>query len=628
MIIQALCEYYDILDNDPTTPISRPGYSSVNVSFNLVISETGEISHIIDLRTDDKKPRPQTIKVPQQNSRANGINPYFLCENAKYVFGVEKLKRADFEKKYLNKSDSEYVVLEEDDKEVTLTNSRTKQYFEAFRKLHNDILGSMDSVGVKRLLLFLDTWNPEEFLQNPKIAQYKDDILAGGNVVFDYHDSFLHENSGVKALWEKYNADAGDEKIVFSPCLVTGETEPIARLHQKIKGIFGAQSAGASLVSFNEKAFESYNKEQSYNAPVSETSMYKYTTALNYLLSQKANRLRIADTTTVFWAGTSDKTCENLAQFLINPPSLKKDAGDDSKEPERVRDAATLQLIEDVLTKVRGGQKVRKEDIGTDPDVNFYILGLSPNNARIAVRYWYKNSFGNFVDTVARHHQDMDIVPEYSGDYPGQNIISVYRLLHETVPKSSDKSDVSPILGGLIMRAILNDSPYPIQMYSAILNRVKVEKTMNTVRAGFIKAYLLRQSRAGLTNISEDLITVKLNEESEIVPYRLGRLFAVLEKVQNDTNKDMGATINSKYFSSASSTPAVVFPVLLKLAQHHINKSDWGFKTNQSIEEILSGVNAFPEFMNLDEQGMFMLGYYHQRKANYQKKSEKSVVEE
>jgi CRISPR-associated protein Csd1 len=222
----------------------------------------------------------------------------------------------------------------------------------------------------------------------------------------------------------------------------------------------------------------------------------------------------------------------------------------------------------------------------------------------------------------------MDIVPEYSEASFAREFVSVYWLLRETVPKSSDKNDVSPILGGLIMRAILNESPYPIQMYSAILNRVKVENTINETRAGFIKAYLLRQSRAGLINIPEELITVKLNEESENVPYRLGRLFAVLEKVQSDGNKGIGATITSKYFSSASSTPAVVFPVLLKLAQHHISKSDWGFKTNQSIEEILSEVNGFPEYMNLDEQGMFMLGYYHQRKANYQKKSEKIVEEE
>lgn len=632
MIIQSLCQYYDILDNDENVPISRPGYSSAKVSFSLVLSEDGEIEHIIDLRSDGKKPIPQMMEVPQQDSRANGVNPYFLCENAKYVFGVEKLKRVDFEKKYPNSSNGKGIVniciLEENENEVTLVNPRTIEYFEAFKKLQDEILGEIDSPGVKRYLLFLSNWKPEKFLQNQKIVQYKDEILSGGIFVFSDNEGYLHQDKDVKKAWEKYYSNSNTENSFTSQCLITGDIEPIARLHQKIKGVVGAQQAGASIVSFNDDSFASYNKDQSYNAPVSETSMFKYTTALNYLLSQKSNRLRIADTTTVFWAETKDKTCINLAQFLINPPMVSQKNGEDEGDGEKVRDIATIQLIEDILTKVKQGRIINTEDIGTDPNVNFYILGLAPNNARIAIRYWYKDSFGNFVKTVTRHHQDMEIIPEFSSDYPTPDFISVYRLLRETVPKSSERNEISPILGGLMMRAILNETQYPIQMYSAIVNRVKVERRINAIRAGFIKAYLLRLSRAGLTNIPEEMITVKLNEESENVPYRLGRLFSVLEKVQSDTNKDIGATINSKYFSSASSTPAVVFPVLLKLAQHHISKSDWGFKTNQSIEEILAEVNEFPEYLSLEEQGMFMLGYYHQRKANYQKKNETIDEEE
>ena len=204
-------------------------------------------------------------------------------------------------------------------------------------------------------------------------------------------------------------------------------------------------------------------------------------------------------------------------------------------------------------------------------------------------------------------------------DY-GPRYISVYRLLNETVPQSSDKKTVSPLLGGLIMRSILTNTVYPIPLYSAIMSRVKVEGSINYVRAGFIKAYLLRLSRAGLSNVKQDMITMSLNEENSNVPYRLGRLFAVLEKAQNDTNKEMKSTINSKYFSSASSTPAVVFPVLLKLAQHHIAKSEWGFRSSQLIEQILAGVDEFPAYLNLEDQGMFMLGYYHQRKAFFTKK--------
>jgi CRISPR-associated protein Csd1 len=169
------------------------------------------------------------------------------------------------------------------------------------------------------------------------------------------------------------------------------------------------------------------------------------------------------------------------------------------------------------------------------------------------------------------------------------------------------------------MRSILDGTPYPVPMYNAIVNRTKVERSINYARAGFIKACLIRMARARGEN--EEEITVSLNEENKDVPYRLGRLFAVLEKAQSDSNKDLKSTINSKYFSSASTTPAVVFPVLLKLAQHHIAKSDWGFKSEQSIQEILNGIdNEFPTFLNLEDQGKFMLGYYHQRKAFFKKK--------
>ena len=169
------------------------------------------------------------------------------------------------------------------------------------------------------------------------------------------------------------------------------------------------------------------------------------------------------------------------------------------------------------------------------------------------------------------------------------------------------------------MRSILENTPYPVQMYNAILNRVKVERSINYARAGFIKACLIRLARTRGKH-EEDMITVSLNEESTSVPYRLGRLFAVLEKAQSDSNKDLKSTINSKYFSSASTTPSVVFPVLLKLAQHHIAKSDWGFKSDQWIVEVLEGVDKFPAYLNQEEQGMFMLGYYHQKKAFYRKK--------
>jgi len=635
MIIPSLCRCYDILEGDENANIPRLGYSSANVSFALVISSDGVLSHIIDLRSDDKKPKPRNMDVPNQKSRSSGVFPYFVCENAKYVFGVEKLKRDKFETKFnLSSSEdnpAEYTVLEENDKEVTLVYRRSRECFEAFKALHHSILDDRDDPGIHGFLAFLDKWNPEEFLENPKTRAYKDDLLAGGNCVFECDGTFLHQKSAVKNAWENYSQDDDGGKFV-AQCLVSGKVEPVAPIHQKIKGVVGAQSAGASLVSFNDDAFCSYGKKQSFNSSVSESSMFKYTTALNHLLSSQSNRIRIADTTVVFWAETNKKSCEDLMKFFFVPQETEKNEENQeiekneekNVEVSRVQDTNQIQQIEGILNKVRIGKKINQEDIGTDPETNFYILGLSPNNARLAVRFWYVDSIGDLIERVARHHLDMEIIRNDNGP----RYISVYRLLNETVPQSSDKKVVSPILSGLIMRSILTNTVYPISLYSAILSRVKVEGSINFVRIGFIKAYLLRLSRAGLSDVKQDMITMSLNEESLNVPYRLGRLFAALEKAQNDTNKEMKSTINSKYFSSASSTPAVVFPVLLKLAQHHIAKSEWGFKSSQLIEQILMGVDEFPAYLNLEDQGMFMLGYYHQRKAFFTKKEVISSKEE
>ncbi|MDN7026035.1 type I-C CRISPR-associated protein Cas8c/Csd1 [Methanoculleus sp. FWC-SCC1] len=623
MIIQSLCRYYDILAGDEDAAIARPGYSSAKVSFGLVLGPGGELSYIVDLRSDDKKPRPKVMDVPLQTSRAVSIVPYVLCDNAKYVFGVEKFKRGDFEKKFLKPSGKgnspDYTILAENEKEVVVVHQRSRDCFEAFKMRQHEVFDTLDDPGVRALFTFLDSWKPEEFCRHPKIAEYLDDLLAGGSCVFECDGVFLHRKPSVKGAWEHYCGNNESSAAVAAQCLVTGKVGAVARIHQNLKGVAGAQMSGASLVSFNDDSFCSYGKKQSFNAPISESAMFKYTTALNYLLAHTEYRQRIADTTVVYWAETSGTACENLASLFFAPPeTVDRDSSKDPTDPERVQDWRKIELIGGILEKVRKGRKIHTEDVGADPETNFYMLGLAPNNARLAVRFWHVGSFGNFIERAARHHLDMEIV---RGDYDPR-YVSMYRLLEQTVAAGSDNKAASPLLGGLLLRSILNGTPYPVQMYTAMINRAKVERSVNAVRAGFIKAYLLRLARAGLTNLQEEMITVSLNEENPNVPYRLGRLFAVLEKAQTDTNREMKSTINSKYFSSASTTPAVVFPVLLKLAQHHIAKSDWGFKTTQDVEETLAGVDEFPAYLNLEEQGMFMLGYYHQRKAFYKKKEE------
>jgi CRISPR-associated protein Csd1 len=615
VIVQSLVRYYDILAGDNSVKIPKTGYSPAKISFALVISNDGDLTNILDLRTDGKKKQPKMMEVPYQKSRAVSVTPYFACDNAKYIFGIEKIK-ADPKKGF--SSEDFLTILEETEKEKIVVSKRSRECYEQFRTLHHSLLDSAIDAGIVSFLKFLDGWNPENSLKNSKISEYKDEILAGGFFVFDIGGIYLHQTPSVRQLWDSYYIRSSSEGTAeVAQCLVSGKKEPIARVHQKIKGVYGAQSAGATLVGFNDPAFCSYNKEQSFNAPISESVMFKYTTALNYLLERESkNRIQIGDTSTVFWAETTKKTCANLTHFFIDPVDEPEESGEDKNKGEiKKQDLQTRQLVSDILQKVRSGKNLEDKDLGVPDKTNFYILGLAPNNARLAVRFWYEDSFGNFIKSVARHHLDMEI----ERDDRGPQLISVYWLLKQTVPQNSSDNASSPLLGGLLMRSILENTPYPVPMYNAILNRVKVERSINYARAGFIKACLIRLARTR-GNHEEDMITVSLNEESTSVPYRLGRLFAVLEKAQSDSNKDLKSTINSKYFSSASTTPSVVFPVLLKLAQHHIAKSDWGFKSNQWIVEVLDGVDKFPAYLNQEEQGMFMLGYYHQKKAFFKKK--------
>jgi CRISPR-associated protein Csd1 len=615
MIVQSLARYYDILAADKSAKISKLGYSPANVSFALVISEKGELTNIIDLRTDGKKKTPKSIEVPYQKSRAVAVIPFFACDNAKYIFGIEKISN-DGKKE---EKGGILNVLEDFGNGSIVVSRRSIECFEHSRLFHHRILDKMDDPGVIAFLKFLDSWKPEDSLGHPKIAEFKEEILSGGMFVFDLNGTYLHDNPEARKTWETLSSGDNEENgQPLSQCLVSGKIEPIARTHQKIKRVLGAQSAGATLVGFNDSSFESYGKIQSYNAPISEGAMFKYTTVLNHLLERGSkNRIQIGDTTTVFWAETTKESCGDLASYLIDPAEAIESEDESSKESS-CKDIATRQMVSDILGKVRSGEYLREKDLGVDPETTkFYILGLSPNNARLAVRFWHEDSFGNFITRVARHHLDMEI----ERDERRARLTSMSRLLKQTVSEGSKDLAASPMHGGLLMRAILENTPYPVPLYGAILKRVKVERSINSTRAGFIKACLIRLARMR-GNHEEDMITVSLNEESQNVPYRLGRLFAVLEKAQSDTNRELKSTINSKYFSSASTTPAGVFPVLLKLAQHHIAKSDWGFRSDQAIQEIMSGIDGFPKTLTLEEQGMFIIGYYHQRKANYRKKED------
>lgn len=594
MILQSLVKYYEILSNDEENNIPRLNYSKANVSYAINLSPEGKLLNIIPMkiavqRGKKTKEVPQSMEVPEQVKRSSGIKSNFLCENSSYVFGID------------NKGKPE----------------RSKECFKAFRELHIDILGDSDNEAAKAVVNFVNSWDVDKAADYPALKEYLDDILSGANFVFRINGGeFVHENKNVKKAWEKYKASLDSTDVM--QCLVTGNKGSIARLHPSIKGVKGAKSAGGTVVSFNERAYESYGRDeqQGLNAPVSEYATFAYSTALNYLLSDISRKIQLGDSTIVFWAESPKKIYQDFMSLYIN-------GGTTDNDETLVRDEVAAKEVKSIFEKIANGKPIDELSDIFDEETNFYILAISPNAARLSIRFFIFNSFGEFVHKIAMHYKDLRIEKQYS-DEPDS--FSVWGLLNETVsPKSTDKA-ASPLMTGATIKAIITGTPYPASLYNAVLIRIRAEKSINYYKASIIKGYLLRKHKNN--NKFKEVLSVALNENSDNKAYIFGRLFAVLEKAQLDANPGINTTIKDRYFTSACATPASVFPVLLRLSQHHISKADYGYISDRRISDILEKLdienNSFPSNLSLDDQGIFILGYYHQRNSMYQKNNKKS----
>ncbi|MCK4257575.1 MAG: type I-C CRISPR-associated protein Cas8c/Csd1 [Halanaerobiales bacterium] len=574
MIIQALYDYYNILLNDPEIEISEPGYSMAKVNFLVSLSKNGELLDITPL--GEGKINWIELIVPEQKKRASGLFPYFMSDNSKYIFGC------NFDSK---------------------KTEMTKGNFIKSKELHEKILQGVDNDKCRAILNFFQNWNSDECLSN-EVIKSKLDFLQkskSGNMAFklDCETGYLHQDTEILKAWKKHCTML--ENDVKGQCLVTGKQESIVRIHPGIKGIRNTNAAGATLVGVNAKAFESYQKTQGYISPVGESVAFGYTTALNYMLSNTKHRLQIGDATTVFWAEDTGGMCENLLLELFAP---KK-----QEEVEVTHDSAITAYVKDSLSCLKNGKPIQQK-----ADVNFYILGLSPNNARISIRFWYRDSFGQLIQKVWQHHEDMQIINMR------QEIIPIPRIIYETIPRNAQKKEAAPMLSGALMKSVFTGTAYPQGLFYAIVNRIRADGEINDIRVGIIKAILKRNARLQNDVEKEGMITVSLNLQNTNIAYRLGRLFAVLEKAQTDAaDVKLNTTIKDRYFGTASASPRAVFPVLMKLTQHHISKGKYGYISDKNIQEILQGVNEFPTHLNSEEQGLFILGYYHQRPALYKK---------
>jgi CRISPR-associated protein Csd1 len=504
---------------------------------------------------------------------------------------------------------------------------RLEESFKAFKELHLQILNNAKGNPAKAILAFLKKWNIKDAKNNCVLKKYMQDISKGENLVFklDGETGFLHDDPEIKNLWEVYIANSGDEDGIKGQCLVTGREDLISNIHSRIKNVQNAQSSGAAIVSFNASAYESYCKKQNYNSPIGKVAAFSYTTALNHILTNRKQKIHIGDTTTVFWAESPQSIYPDFAAILLNPTIYEEKKIDKDRYE---RDQKTESLVKDVLYRIKTGMRINELTDQIDMKTRFYILGLSPNAARISVRFFYSDTFGGFIEKIAQHYKDMELVKDFSNR---PDNIPIWMLLRETISSKSKDKNSSPLLAGALMRSIINGHLYPSSFFNVIMDRIKRDvddkdnntNRLNYTRVSIIKAYLLRKARIQNNDNLKEVLSVGLNEKTTKVEYLLGRLFAVLEKAQQDTNPDLNKTIKDRYFSSASATPAVIFPILLKLTQHYIAKSEYKYIAEKRIGEIMNQINEFPSYLTLEKQGIFALGYYHQRVALFQKSNKK-----
>lgn len=578
MILQALVSHYEDLQKQGK--ISSPGWGEAKVSFGLNLSREGEPIGLLPLRVTRQEGKkvvdiPRILEVPQPVKRTVGILPNFLCDNSTYIFGLDDKGKPQ----------------------------RSAQCFQACGERHHELLDVVETVAAKAILNFFDTWNPEKFSEYPFLEDSRKELMAGANILFYIEGQSVLEDEAIRMSWQEHyiQSDSGVKGV----CMVTGQETSLERLHPAIKGVMGAQATGASLVSFNAPAFCSYEKEQGENASVGKYAAFAYGTALNALLSDREHTKSVGDTTVVYWVEGGEEIYQKVTCAAL--------FGADEE-------GITDRDLSKIFDKLRRGERVQIEDEWLDPEKHFYILGLAPNVSRLVVRFFLMDSFGNMLEHVAEHYKRLEIVKP---DYDRFELLPIWKLLSETVNNNARDKSPSPQMAADTLQAVLTGRPYPVSLLNGAMMRIRVEREVTRGRAAIIKAYYSRNPNR---KCPEEVLKMELNEQCTNVPYTLGRLFSLLEQIQQTANPGINATIKDKYFNAAASTPANIFPVLMNLAQKHLRKMNEGQKIyfDRQIGELSAIIGeAYPTRMTLPEQGAFQLGYYCQTQKRYQKKEEK-----
>ncbi len=575
-ILASLAKAYDrMADRGEVSPF---GYSAEKVGYIILLNDDGASAGMpIDMREGEGKKRTAPLRnVPQPAKRTSGIAPNFLWDKTAYVLGI-----------------------------TAGESKRTALEHAAFVERHRDVLAGSDDIGLTAIQKFASDWLPQQFEILGWPADMKDQ-----NVVFalasEYHERMIHDRPAARELWARISIVGGGTE---GACLVTGEHGALARLHPAIKGVWGAQSSGGSIVSFNKDSFTSYGHDQGDNSPVSEAAAFAYSTMLNSFLEKgSANRIQIGDASTVFWADASDVAASGDAEGLFMAMLQQVDESMQSAK------------VKTILDKIREGRPFTEVRPNLHPGVRFHVLGLAPNAARLSVRFWIEEDFGEIARRFVDHFEAMRLDPPPSNAHP-----PIWRCLIETATLRKSEN-IPPQLAGDWLRAILSGNRYPQTLLANLLMRIRSDKDVNALRVAILKSILIR-------NFKKEA-PVALDKANTEKGYILGRLFAIYEQIQSAAlGRNVNATIKDKFYGSAAAQPRKVFAMLDKGSANHLSKigkssPSWKISLERHLSELMDSMDPandpFPAQLPHQQQALFALGYYHQRSEFFRAKDKSS----
>lgn len=588
MILQALTQYYQ-RKADNGSDIAPQGFEYKQIPFIIVIDKDGNFVQLEDTRGVDSKTKKGNFFLAPLASTRSGKNSAdvanLLWDHYGYIFAHPK---------------------EDTDTAIVMANRQ----HQAFKQRINEVLTKTNDSGLKAVKEFLTNQTNIDLVKNTDTWQQCLKI-KGCNLTFRLQGEtdLICQSKAIQsyiANQSNYAEDESNESSEKGICLITGNKDTIARLHQPIGGV---NAKPAPFASINLDAFESYNKSQGYGFPVSEKGMFEYTTALNTLLKSD-NRFRIGETVAVCFSEKQSEFEDELA--LLFGDNVKKDNPDEF-----------VNTVKNLFSSIHNGAYTK--DDGTQ---KMYVLGLSPNVARIVVRFWYESTVADMAINIAQWFDDIRMVKGINSPYP--EYMPLLRLLCNLVFEGKSEN-LPPNLVADTTKAILNGGILPITLLQMAIRRNRAEQSVTYARASLIKAYLNRKIRFNCSKNTKKNkeITVSYDPNRQDIGYVLGALFATLEKVQEDSSESkINATIKDRYYGSASSTPLTVFATLIKLSQHHLSKiskikPNRAVYFNRELGEIMNKIDKFPSHLNMEQQGLFAIGYYQKRQDFFVKKEDR-----